>query len=79
MFVKNASARIITIGSVSIPCGAVAELEHDEKSHKGLAEMLEKSYLVKSDAKEYKAFVDPEGAKADAEAAAAEAAEKAKK
>lgn len=62
-YAKNTKARIITIGSISIGPNAVAEIPDTLKDHKGLSRMLKDSWLVKSDKKEYDAFVESSGQK----------------
>lgn len=57
MFLKNESARPITIGKTLIIPRAVAQVEED-KTHKGVASMLERGLLVESNEKEFKAFSD---------------------
>lgn len=60
-YAKNTKARIITIGTISIGPNAVGEIPDALKDHKGLARMLKDSWLVKSDKKEYDAFVKSSG------------------
>lgn len=62
-YAKNTKARIITIGAINIGPNAVAEIPDELKDHKGLARMLKDSWLVKSDKKEYDAFVKSSGQK----------------
>jgi len=69
MIVKNTNARVVTISSHVIKPNSVVDLGDELKDHKGVKMALSKGWLVESDAKELKAFTDPEGAKADAEAA----------
>lgn len=78
IYLKNNSARVVTVGSTPIPVQGVGAVDTDEK-HKGVAMAVKKGWLEVTTEKEYRAYSDPAGVKAEAEAKAAAEAEANKK